>query len=180
MPKKTLYVRDADLPIWEAAEKMIGEKSMSTLVTEALREKLNAQGGYDYAIKMLNGGEVGITALTDRARQRSRLQIGHMIAFKSRFEATQYVTVAESEGFTFDSKEYLGNRVVARARIVHVSDGLKSDPFWLREEDKARFVWYGAPLTDGEPLAAANSEIAAWKVLEAWVSKHPGITIDRL
>jgi hypothetical protein len=40
MPKKTLYIREADIPIWEAAEKMIGEKSMSTLVTEALREKL--------------------------------------------------------------------------------------------------------------------------------------------
>jgi hypothetical protein len=40
MPKRTLYVRDADLPIWEAAEKILGEKSMSMLVTEALREKL--------------------------------------------------------------------------------------------------------------------------------------------
>lgn len=40
MPKKTLYVREADLPIWEAAQKTLGEKSMSTLVTEALLEKL--------------------------------------------------------------------------------------------------------------------------------------------
>jgi hypothetical protein len=41
MPKKTLYVKDADLPIWEAAEKILGEKSMSTFVVEALRAKLN-------------------------------------------------------------------------------------------------------------------------------------------
>jgi hypothetical protein len=40
MPRRTLYVRDCDLPIWEAAEKTLGEKSMSTLVTEALLEKL--------------------------------------------------------------------------------------------------------------------------------------------
>jgi hypothetical protein len=42
MPKKTLYIRDADLPIWEAAQKILGEKSMSTLVTEALLEKLQS------------------------------------------------------------------------------------------------------------------------------------------
>lgn len=40
MPKKTLYVRESDLPIWDRAEKLFGEKSMSTVVTEALREKL--------------------------------------------------------------------------------------------------------------------------------------------
>jgi hypothetical protein len=40
MPQKTLYVRESDLPIWEAVEKMIGEKSMSMVVIEALREKL--------------------------------------------------------------------------------------------------------------------------------------------
>jgi hypothetical protein len=40
MPKKTLYIRDADLGIWEAIERVYGEKSMSELVTEALREKL--------------------------------------------------------------------------------------------------------------------------------------------
>lgn len=41
MPKKTLYVKETDLPIWDAAEKILGEKSMSTFVVEALREKLN-------------------------------------------------------------------------------------------------------------------------------------------
>jgi hypothetical protein len=40
MPKKTLYIRDSDTPVWEAIEKLYGEKSMSELVTEALREKL--------------------------------------------------------------------------------------------------------------------------------------------
>jgi hypothetical protein len=40
MPKKTVYVRDVDLPIWEAAEKIVGGRSMSMLVTEALRAKL--------------------------------------------------------------------------------------------------------------------------------------------
>jgi hypothetical protein len=46
MPQKTLYVRDADLPIWEAAEKQLGAKSMSTLVIEALQEKLDRKDGF--------------------------------------------------------------------------------------------------------------------------------------
>lgn len=42
MPKRTLYVRDADLPIWVAAERLYGEKSMSELVTEMLRDKVGS------------------------------------------------------------------------------------------------------------------------------------------
>lgn len=89
---------------------------MSTLVIEALREKLSARKGYDYIVKMLNGGEVGISAMTNRAQQRSRLQAGYTIAFRSRFEATEYVEVAEAEGFTFEGKEVL-SPVVACARV---------------------------------------------------------------
>jgi hypothetical protein len=107
MPQKTLYVRDADLPIWEAAQKHLGEKSMSTQVIEVLREKLSSGGKYDYVIKMLNGGEVGIEAQTDRAQERSRLKAGLMIAFKSRVEAAEYVEAAETEGLTFSGKEAL-------------------------------------------------------------------------
>ena len=107
MPQKTLYVRDADLPIWEAAQRQLGEKSMSTQVIEALQEKLKAGAKYDYEIKMLNGGEVGISAQSDRARERSRLTAGILIALKSRVEALEYVEAAETEGFTFAGKETL-------------------------------------------------------------------------
>ena len=55
MAKKTLYVREADLPIWDAVEKMIGEKSMSQLVTEALREKLGRVDGFLNVIRSSPG-----------------------------------------------------------------------------------------------------------------------------
>jgi hypothetical protein len=43
MAQKTLYVREADLSVWEAAQKQFGETSMSTQVIEALREKLSSR-----------------------------------------------------------------------------------------------------------------------------------------
>jgi hypothetical protein len=40
MPKKTLYVSEADLPFWNSVEEKFGEKSMSKLIMEALKEKV--------------------------------------------------------------------------------------------------------------------------------------------
>jgi hypothetical protein len=39
MPNKTLYVKDSDLPLWERAQKELGE-SVSSLFVECLRERL--------------------------------------------------------------------------------------------------------------------------------------------
>jgi hypothetical protein len=39
LPNKTIYVRDADLPLWEKAQKELGE-SMSSIFTDYLRERL--------------------------------------------------------------------------------------------------------------------------------------------
>jgi hypothetical protein len=41
MPNKTIYVKDSDLPLWEAAQAKLGE-SMSTLFAEFLRQRIEA------------------------------------------------------------------------------------------------------------------------------------------
>jgi hypothetical protein len=46
VPTKTIYIRDADLPVWERAQKIFGDKSMSKLFVEMLRERLGARGGF--------------------------------------------------------------------------------------------------------------------------------------
>jgi hypothetical protein len=46
MPSKTIYIRDADLPVWGRAQRIFGDKSMSTLFIEMLSEKLKARGGF--------------------------------------------------------------------------------------------------------------------------------------
>jgi hypothetical protein len=126
MPQKTLYVRDADLPIWEAAQKAMGQKSMSTFVIEALREKLSTRDGYDYAIRTLNGGEVGISVQSDRAQQRSRLDPGVTIVFKGRCDATEYVEEAEAEGFTFNGKEVLSDIKGRRMQMDRIDSAISA------------------------------------------------------
>jgi hypothetical protein len=41
MPKKTIYVKDADLPLWARAESSAGDDSLSGVLTEALRRYLD-------------------------------------------------------------------------------------------------------------------------------------------
>lgn len=40
MPKKTLYVKDSDVPIWDRARAIAGDSGLSTLVIEALADYL--------------------------------------------------------------------------------------------------------------------------------------------
>lgn len=65
---------------------------------------------YDFEIKALSGGEVGVSALTEHAQRSRRLKAGHTQVFKTRHEAAPYVAVAEAEGFTFAGKELLRSR----------------------------------------------------------------------
>lgn len=51
MPTKTIYIRDADLGTWEEAQRIYGEKSMSTLFVECLRERLNARDGLLHVLR---------------------------------------------------------------------------------------------------------------------------------
>ncbi len=43
MPTKTLYVKDADLPLFERAQEELGE-SISALLADCLRQQLKARG----------------------------------------------------------------------------------------------------------------------------------------
>lgn len=61
----------------------------------------------DFVMKPLNSGEIGISALTERAQKARNLTAGHMITFRSRDDAMPYVQAAETEGFTFAGKEHL-------------------------------------------------------------------------
>jgi hypothetical protein len=44
MPSKTLYVKDADLPLFDRAQNELGE-SVSALLADCLRRQLEAKGG---------------------------------------------------------------------------------------------------------------------------------------
>ena len=61
----------------------------------------------DFEIRLLNSGEVGISALTERAQRARCLKPGHTLMFKSPADAVAYVDVAEAEGFTFAGRELL-------------------------------------------------------------------------
>lgn len=56
---------------------------------------------FDFKISEMNGGEIAIESLNDRAQTSRRLDPGIRIVFKSPGEAREYVVIAESEGFTF-------------------------------------------------------------------------------
>ena len=42
MPNKTIYIRDADLPVWERAQQELGE-SVSSVFLDCLKERLEAE-----------------------------------------------------------------------------------------------------------------------------------------
>ena len=45
MPNKTIYVRDSDLPLWEAAQAKLGE-SISSVFAQFLRERMERVDGF--------------------------------------------------------------------------------------------------------------------------------------
>lgn len=46
MPNKTIYIKDADLPVWDEAQKELGD-SISSAFADYLKERLNRQKGVD-------------------------------------------------------------------------------------------------------------------------------------
>jgi hypothetical protein len=62
----------------------------------------------DFVIKPGNGGEIGISALTERAQKARNLVPGHTVMFKGAGDAIPYVKEAEAQGFTFAGNENLG------------------------------------------------------------------------
>lgn len=42
MPNKTIYIKDADAEIWERAQKKLGGESISSIITDCLKERLRA------------------------------------------------------------------------------------------------------------------------------------------
>jgi hypothetical protein len=42
MPNKTIYIKDADAEIWDKAQKRLGGESISSIITDCLRERLKA------------------------------------------------------------------------------------------------------------------------------------------
>ena len=46
LPNKTIYIKDADLPVWERAQKELGE-SISSAFVDYLKERLDRQKGVD-------------------------------------------------------------------------------------------------------------------------------------
>jgi hypothetical protein len=46
LPNKTIYIKDADLPLWDEAQKELGN-SISSAFTDYLKERINRQRGID-------------------------------------------------------------------------------------------------------------------------------------
>ena len=46
MPNKTIYIKDADLPVWDKAQKKLGD-SISSAFVDYLKERLQRQKGTD-------------------------------------------------------------------------------------------------------------------------------------
>jgi hypothetical protein len=44
MPNKTIYIKDSDAEIWEKAQKEIGGESISSIITDCLKQRLRAGG----------------------------------------------------------------------------------------------------------------------------------------
>lgn len=42
MPNKTIYIRDSDAEIWDKAQKKLGGESISSIITDCLKERLRA------------------------------------------------------------------------------------------------------------------------------------------
>jgi hypothetical protein len=57
MPKRTIYVRDADLPLWERAERASGA-NLSAFLTAALRAYLETEEFKEMAIQIQSHGPV--------------------------------------------------------------------------------------------------------------------------
>jgi hypothetical protein len=57
MPNKTIYIRDADLPVWERAQKELGE-SVSSVFVDCLKERLHTEAGRRKAKKSGRTDEV--------------------------------------------------------------------------------------------------------------------------
>lgn len=43
MPKRTIYIKDGDLPLWDRAEQVAGDESVSAVIGEALQQYLEGQ-----------------------------------------------------------------------------------------------------------------------------------------
>ena len=55
MPTKTIYIREADLGIWDEAQRIYGEKSMSMLFVECLNQKLQGRDGFLHVLRAESG-----------------------------------------------------------------------------------------------------------------------------
>jgi hypothetical protein len=55
MPNKTIYVRDADLPLWEEAQKELGD-SISALFAEFLRKRIKKMNVFVHVLHATRSG----------------------------------------------------------------------------------------------------------------------------
>jgi hypothetical protein len=54
MPNKTIYIKDSDTEIWDKAQKELGGESISSIITDCLKERLKASKTLDNVEAMKN------------------------------------------------------------------------------------------------------------------------------
>ena len=58
MPQRTIYLSEADAALWDSAKSQIGEKSMSAVFVEHLRNTLNAREGFLHVVRAEPAGKL--------------------------------------------------------------------------------------------------------------------------
>jgi hypothetical protein len=63
VPKKTVYIKEADLPLWQQAENLAQDDSVSSVLTAALQQYLEGQRSLTATIRLRDGSDVVRTSV---------------------------------------------------------------------------------------------------------------------
>ena len=105
MPNKTIYVADADLPIFERAQELAGENLSATIVQALQRlvkvEEARAQGFGEIVLKVGNNGTYTSKAFLGRelAKRRARDPDAHRIVSQNVYQTVKGRLVLYSRTF---------------------------------------------------------------------------------
>ena len=141
LPNKTIYVRDTDLPVWERAQKELGD-SISSAFIDYLKERLERQKGVDMVRAMDTLlDEINATHNLDIERHPSwspiildanTVNIGYklhqkranpdrimsLVVFPLDFEKTGQITLATRNRITAAVKNFWDGKCSERHRFV--------------------------------------------------------------
>lgn len=161
MPKKTVYVRDSDLAVWEAAERLAGEDSFSGVLTAALQRYLEDRRPVVGRVRFAAApSRVLVTAIQP-------LSGGWLLGPPPEGGAPRQWWAALEE---------LG---VVTAGDRPQSGGLETTRVWVPASALSAIVVHGTPSLGGG-LDVQSQARAAWRVLRERASSGQVLTYSEL